>query len=341
MKIKPSAKFRKLVLEVNARTEPRLAAALFKAARKLPAIRFKKILAATDFSDLSMRGVQYAISLGNKLGAAVTLIHVVKPSSHFTGTESALLLRDDLEVLELAERDLSKIAETLSKNNLVVNPLVRYGQPFNEIAMVARTRGMDLVVIATHGRTGLKRLLLGSTAERVVRHTPCPVLTIPSRSLGPKAPPFRLRKILIPIDFSETSVQALPYAAALAERFEAEVVLLHVLEPLPMPPDSGYIPQTQGVDEAAQQAAHNHLLRLSEVFSDTIATKTLVRVGLPFQEIAGTAKSLAADLITLTTHGYTGLTHVLLGSTAERVVRHADCPVLTVRDPSGREEQAH
>jgi nucleotide-binding universal stress UspA family protein len=334
MKIKPSQKLEKLMREVNARTEPRAAAALFKAARNLPAVRLKKILATTDFSKLSRIGLRYAVSLADKLGATLALLHVVEPSPRFAGEEGVLLVRNDLETLELAERQISKLANTLSNKDSAVRAFVRYGKPFNEIAVLASAREVDLIVMATHGHTGLKRVLLGSTAERVVRHARCPVLTIPSRSIseqGGKAFTFRLKKILVPIDFSQTSAQALPYAASLAERFGAEVILLHVIEPLPLPVDSGYVPP--GPQSPDRKVAQDHLLRLrQEVFAADAPARTLVRIGAPFQEIADAAKSLGADLIVLTTHGYTGLTHVLLGSTAERVVRYADCPVLVVRE---------
>jgi nucleotide-binding universal stress UspA family protein len=135
----------------------------------------------------------------------------------------------------------------------------------------------------------------------------------------------------VPIDFSETSVQALPYAAALAQRFGAEIVLVHIIEPFSLPGDSGYLPSTLRTEN--KNAAQDRLLRLSrEVFPRDLPTRNFVRQGQPFQEITATAASVVADMIILTTHGYTGLTHVLLGSTAELVVRHADCPVLVVRD---------
>ena len=335
MKIKPSKKLEKLMREVRARTEPRVAAALFHAARNLPAVRLRQILAPTDFSTFSFKGVRYAIWLADGLGAALELVHVVEPAPLFGGEESLLLVHNDLEVLDLAERQVSRLANRLSKKGSMVRPFIRYGKPFNEISTPAGAHNADLIVMATHGHTGLKRVLLGSTAERVVRHAPSPVLTIPARSVRPRggkprAP--RLKKIVVPIDFSETSAQALPYAAALAERFGAEITLLHVIEPLPLPADSGYVPaSTQSAD---QDTAQTHLLTLSrEAFDGDIPARTLVRRGQPFQEITDRASSLGADMIVLTTHGYTGLTHVLLGSTAERVVRHADCPVLVVREP--------
>jgi len=336
MRITPSKKLEKLIPGVSTRTEPRVAAALFQQARKLPAVRLKKILVTTDFSRFSMAGVRYSAWLAEKLGASLGLAHVVEPSPTFGGVETSALARNDLEVVELAERETSKLAHRLSKKGSLVGSFVRYGKAFNEIATLARAREVDVIIMATHGYTGLKRILLGSTTERVVRHAPCPVLTIPSRPKAElhRSPGLRLRKIIVPIDFSETSAQALPYAAALAERFTAEIFLLHVIEPMSIPVDSGYMPPR--IKPEDKNVAQQRLLDLSrEVFEDNVRVRVLVRKGLPFQETTEAAKSLDADMIVLTTHGYTGLAHVLLGSTAERVVRHADCAVLVVRELQG------
>jgi nucleotide-binding universal stress UspA family protein len=279
--------------------------------------------------------VRYAAWLADKLDESLALVHVVEPSPRFAGREALVLVRNDLEVLELAQRHISRLADKLSKGDSIVRTFVRYGKPFNEIAALAADREANLIVVATHGHTGLKRVLLGSTAESVVRHAACPVLTIPSRAMdaqGGKAPALRLRKIVVPIDFSETSIQALPYAATLAERFGAEIILLHVFEPLPMPADAGYL--AVGLEDVDPKAAQKHLRNLCQAVSGgDVPVQTLVRTGTPFREITETARSLGADMIVLTTHGYTGLMHVLLGSTAERIVRYADCPVLVVREP--------
>lgn len=336
MKIKPSKKLKQTILEVNPQTEPRAAAALFKAAQKLPTVRLKKILATTDFSASSQAGVRCAVAFAKKLGAAIELVHVVEPALRFAGTDNVLLALDDSAVVEQAGKDLTKLAERQVNPDFAVASIVKVGKPFYEIAMLAQDRQADLIVIATRGHTGLKRVLLGSTAERVVRHAPCPVLTVPSPAAGEQAngaSALRLKKIVVPINFSETSGQALPYVAALAGQFNAEIILLHVIEPLLIPAGLGYMPSgIRDTDRNSEQTAKTNLHCVNEkFFGESVCARIMVRTGVPHREITAAAKDLGTDLIVLTTHGYTGLKHVLLGSTAERVVRHADCPVMVVR----------
>lgn len=145
---------------------------------------------------------------------------------------------------------------------------------------------------------------------------------------------FDLKRILVPIDFSENSMKALRYAAAFARQFDAKVSLLHVVVPVPVAADYGYgpvIPPYQ--EEMAIRRIEDQLAALGrkEVGAERLS-EVAVRCGSAFDEIGRAAKELAVDLIVLSTHGYTGLKHILLGSTAERVVRHAPCPVLVVRE---------
>jgi nucleotide-binding universal stress UspA family protein len=341
MKNKPSKKQGKLIREVDERSEPRVATALFNAVRKLRAIRFRKILATTDFSQAAMEGVGVAGWFAQRFSASVLLAHVVEPPPLFSGMDEVVLARETHEVVKSAETQLKRLAkrEMQSKSNVQMS--VREGKAFDEIAKLAGERDIDLIVIATRGHTGLKRVWLGSTAERVVRHAPCPVLTVPARNAvsgrgGVRQVP--LKRIVVPIDCSETSVHALPYAEAIADEFGAEVILLHVMEPFGAEEQSKHIydDAAEGEYEAAAEAC---LTRLSqESLTRDRRIRTAVRRGVPYQEITRAATAISADLIVLTTRGYTGLKHVLLGSTAERVVRHADCPVLVVREktPAGR-----
>ncbi len=149
------------------------------------------------------------------------------------------------------------------------------------------------------------------------------------------AAPFRLKRILVPIDFSACSRRALSYALRFAGQFGAQLLLVHVVEPMVVPENMllavPELPEAGGglVNDAQQRLDQ---LARKEIPAE-IKVQTTVRVGRPYHEIIETAQAEDVDLITIATHGYTGLKHVFLGSTAERVVRHASCPVLTVREP--------
>ncbi|MBN2508269.1 MAG: universal stress protein [Verrucomicrobia bacterium] len=145
--------------------------------------------------------------------------------------------------------------------------------------------------------------------------------------------PGRIRTILAPVDFSPPSLAALRCAAAFAGHFGAQLVLLHVLEPVTMP-DMEYLPMAMRPDRLVERAARKlRVLAKPQGGQPSRVGQTLVRIGKPFREITGAARELGADLIIIATHGHTGLERVLLGSTAERVVRFAPCPVLTLREP--------
>ncbi len=142
---------------------------------------------------------------------------------------------------------------------------------------------------------------------------------------------LQLKHILVPIDFSEASEKALRYAGRFREQFGSKITLLHVIQPMVYPADFGYPPTI--VDTLDQAVRSQTEVRLNELAGEgATRVDTLIRVGQPYFEIVAAAKDLDVDLIIINTHGRTGLKHALLGSTAERVVRHAPCPVLTVRE---------
>jgi nucleotide-binding universal stress UspA family protein len=140
------------------------------------------------------------------------------------------------------------------------------------------------------------------------------------------------RHILVPTDFSAASKKAIEYADAFASTFQSRVTLLHVLEPLVLPPDYGYIPAYSPEDEALQvDAARRQLLERASSMDSAHQTEVLIRVGRPWHEVVSVVSELGIDLLVVTTHGRTGLRHMLMGSVAEKIVRHASCPVLVVR----------
>jgi len=147
-----------------------------------------------------------------------------------------------------------------------------------------------------------------------------------SRTADPVLPLFRLKKILVPVDFSGCSKKALQYAIPFARQFGAELILLHVAQSYPPMPEMGPVDVENLVD------AHEQLAALQGTVGNVVPSKTMVRTGSPQGEIIEAAKEFDIDLIVLATHGRRGLEHVLLGSTAEKVVRHAGCPILIVRE---------
>jgi universal stress protein A len=147
------------------------------------------------------------------------------------------------------------------------------------------------------------------------------------------------RKILVPVDFSKSSRDALDYARELAAQHDSTVILLHVVEPMVYPVEVGYpslgalpLPARLPLQSSYERAGRTRLEKWHrEAAGKGVKIQASLRVGPPYFEIARAATELGADLIVISTHGHTGLKHVFLGSTAERVVRHATCPVLTLR----------
>jgi len=154
---------------------------------------------------------------------------------------------------------------------------------------------------------------------------------------------LRLRRILVPLDFSGKSRQALDFAVPLAEQYGGKIILIHVVEPIPAyPPFPGEVGVAAVNAVPAAEASQKRLASLAcELVPAELLAETTVRHGRAYREIIDAADELGVDLIVIATHGYTGLKHVLLGSTAEHVVRHARCAVLTVRRRAPTPESKH
>ena len=150
----------------------------------------------------------------------------------------------------------------------------------------------------------------------------------------PRSPVVQFEKVLVPVDFSENSHASLRYAVGFARQYNSRLILLHVVEPMAYPVTDGLTGFTTVPVETNQDAAENQLREWKQQkVPPGLESETALRTGPAYHEITEAARELGVDLIIISTHGYTGLKHVLLGSTAERVVRHAPCPVLTVRQP--------
>lgn len=333
---------------MNTPTNPRPPASRRELVTTTSPPRIRKILVTTDFSEASRAGTRHAAALARSLGASLQYLHVVEPPPRLAGVDAVLVARPEANWEGQARVQLEDLARLEAPETVPFTTSVRTGKAVHEILTAAHEGDVDLVVLATHGRSGLEHALLGSTAERVVRHAPCPVMTVPARwaASATGAPALRLQRIVVPIDFSNLSKEALPYAVLLAREHGAEIVLLHVVEEFPIDHLLGAELMSETSMPMIRQAEAD-LSRLAMNLRETtgLAVTLQVEVGKPHAQICGAAGRQQADLVILTTHGLTGLKHWWLGSTAERVVRHAPCAVLVVREmehafaamPAGKE----
>jgi nucleotide-binding universal stress UspA family protein len=322
-----------------------------KRRRKPAAWRLRHILVPLDFSGQSRQALQVAVPLARQQRAKISLVHVVPPVTPlvtFPGDGVYLPVPgDNLNLLRATRAQLNRLAAELLPKNLTGKKLVREGNAAHEVVAVARSIRADLIVLSTHSRSSFQRVVFGSTAERIVRHAPCSVITVrrqPGMSTGKKsaagktAYPQRLpwKRILVPLDFSLTSLRALEAALPLAMRSGAALYLLNVVEPNP------YAAGMDGAmlvtpDAARLRESRKQLPRVAEHFvPESIPVTSLVLRGRAAGVIVETALQNRVDLIVLSTHGHAGLDRLLLGSTAEQVVRHAGCPVLVVRKSPGK-----
>jgi glycine betaine transporter len=140
--------------------------------------RPKRILVPVDFSATSLRALKYALKLAEQFDATICLLHVIEKASFVNDLENVALAVPDEKLASIAKKHLVSLSRNVVKSPVPMFPHTRIGKPFVEIVTLAQTQNIDLIVLATHGYTGLKHALLGSTAERVVRHAHCPVLVV-------------------------------------------------------------------------------------------------------------------------------------------------------------------
>jgi len=294
-----------------------------------------RILAATDFSECADQAVAYAGFLAATCPAPLDILHVVEvpPDMH---PDDAVADRFFEQRRKDAEQSLDELVRHLASGGVSAKWRQRFGIPSQQVNAAASELHADLVVVGTHGRTGLPHILLGSTAERVVRGAPCPALTI--RALreerqaierGMAAVSRTLRRILCPIDFSRCSVDALEYAAQLVQGFGASFTILHVLEPVffDLELGLGAVPDY----EQTRANVESRLAAVREALTQQgLTVQTAISGGVLADSIIAAADPDRCDMIVMGTHGRRGMPHFMTGSVAESVLRRAPCPVLTV-----------
>jgi nucleotide-binding universal stress UspA family protein len=305
------------------------------------ALQIRNVLVPVDFSAPSLSAVQFALPLIKHFGADLHLVHVFATDHPFSGLVGMPFVLPELEISRSIDGQLKDVAQKYSIDASPENLHVLKGRAFEEICRLAQDTGIDLIVIATRGNTGLKHLALGSTAERVVRYSSCLVLVVRDAELSGAVIGFR--KILVPIDFSECSMNGLAYAKAFAKQFKSTLVLLnsvHFEHCVASDECARYdLPRLMQYAETSAREQMHELVEKTDW--DGLEVETSLQTGHPGQQICERANESGVDLIVTSTHGTTGFKHLLLGSVAEYVVRHAHCPVLVVPTRSSELHPSH
>jgi nucleotide-binding universal stress UspA family protein len=302
--------------------------------------RVRHLVAPVDFSDSSSRALEAAAALAARLGATLTVLHVYGVrwmAAYAPGAPelpSVALTEDDREALR---RELDRFVDRHAVPRDRVTTALREGAVVEEI--LAAAGGMqpaDLLVIGSHGRTGVGRMVLGSVAERVLRGARCPVLTIGAGATT-TVPEAGFARVLAGLDFSAASRQALAAALPLLAP-DAHVSLFHVMELLPDLPDYGHETTAGGprsLDDYIAAYEEDSRVRLGEAATEARAAGVRVTIevrrGRPHVELLRQASEAHADLLVLGTHGGGLVDRLFVGSTAQQVVRQAPCAVLTRR----------
>lgn len=291
----------------------------------------RKILCPIDFSPGSQQALRAAVRLSLDGDTELIVAHALYLSPLAFAGESPFstsvldgMIANEESALAAAVRDAKDLGAPR------VTEMFLQGPPWERICAVAEAdRDVDLIVMGTEGRTGLRRLLLGSVAEKVVRHAPCSVLAVRGRN-GTSA----FHRILCPIDFSEASRAAVHQAARLAQPNGLGITLLHVLD---LPVRYAGDPNVAGFVEDLDRQGARHLNEwAAELRTRTSApVEARTRIGSPGPQTLSMLDSESTfDLVVVGSHGRTGVRRALLGSVAERIVRHAPCPVLVARTRS-------
>ena len=284
-------------------------------------ISISNILLTTDFSSASEAAVPYAAALARLYGAKVFVAHVVSPEAHLSVPIDRLPHEAD-PVWQEARRDTEHFLDHSALAKVPHEEIFERGELWDVISSIIAENEIDLLVLGTRGRQGLRKLFLGSQAEKIYRQAPCPVLTVGPRA-GISGGPHQPRQILFPTDLSESSLSALPYALSLAEENDATLALLHFIPLVPW--------QEQG------PIAESALKRLEALVPGEAKLwckpEYVARFEFPVDGVLRVAEERDADLIVMgvrQTLGTTLTTH-LPWTIASEVVSEAPCPVLTVR----------
>jgi len=293
------------------------------------------VLVPTDFSPSSAPAFRYAMEWAKVFEAELTLLHVhsLQPGLDIDAGVAQQFLDEQRKV---AREELEKLLAEARQQVPRASMELLAGLPSECICQVAREKKCDLIMMGTHGWTGFNRVLFGSVAERVIQRAPCPVLSIPHRETADVSAmhPLQIlpRQVVLPLEFSDCSMDAYEYAVQIAKWFDAPLTLVHAIEPLSYSLDFTLTHPLQ--EKTNRDKVEKRLTDLVTVLSDLGLSARYELLDKPTVDgILETSAVQQADLIVMGTHGRKGLTRMILGSTADKILEQSPYPVLTVKSP--------
>jgi nucleotide-binding universal stress UspA family protein len=300
-------------------------------------VEIKRIVCPVDFSEISRHAFDRALAVARSYHGEVAVLHVLQLPAHLPALAYQPAGPGPLgfEVPDRAHisSELSRFLGLEHAPDVPVRQeIVEAGAVHKEILIQASRMSADLIVMGTHGRSGVDHLFLGSVAEKTLRTSPVPVLTVPPRAPEHAAAGIPFRSVLCAVDFSSDSARALSYAASLAQHAGGRLTIMHVVELMVL----GYDPRggnfdIDGLSKAAVTLARTQLQEYAAtVTAGAGGIETVLGDGKPYKDILREAEQRRADLIVVGVHGRSALDRLVFGSTADNLVRRATCPILTV-----------
>jgi nucleotide-binding universal stress UspA family protein len=299
------------------------------------AMRITKILVPVDFSPPSTVAVNHAVLLARRFRAKLSLLHVIEPGTALMYTFPTESEAAERKRCERAERMLAAMLSPEDQDDLDLETSVAVGDISSMIELAMHEKHADVVVMGTHGRGLVGRWLIGSVTQSLLRKINVPILTV-CHATGP----LSFKRILFATDFSEGSAEGLDFIMDLAATLNAEVIVAHVIDKRPMV--TYETPEVAAVFDAEQQRfleeAQTAFKQLEvEASTRKVRVETVLGEGIPADAIARIADENTVDFIVLAVSRKSRMDRILLGSTAEKVIRDANVPVLSVPVRQGAE----
>lgn len=286
----------------------------------LPSVRLKNILYTTDFSNPSRLALPIVAAIARKYGSHIFAAHVWAPLPYSMVPPESLAALDGKEEDDAREA-LGKFMRIKELEGLRVTPILKCGEATREVSRIVHQQHIDLAILSTHGRTGFKRLLMGSVAEELFRSLPCPVLTVGPNISQRFDAQSGIKQILFPTDLSYESGAVFPYLAALAAEYAAGITLLHVV-----PGEDRRHPAAMDEADSLRSAMHR---MFAPQIDPRCKVRLVVKAGEPAEQILAQARAEKVDLIGFGVRKAGEITTHFRNTVPYKVVLESECPVLT------------